>query len=254
MSVLTTSKSWIALQDHYQQMQNFSMREAFVQDPDRFNKLSLRFNDILFDFSKNRISDETLRLLMSLAKKCQLETKIHEMFSGLEINVTERRPVLHIALRNRSNRPVYVHGHDVMPDVNRVLMQMRGFCERVRSGDWQGFTGKPITDVVNIGIGGSSLGPKMVAAALAPYGSQSLKIHYVSNVDAADLSATLNAVAADTTLFIVASKSFGTQEAMANARSATRLAVAACKWRYLRHRQAFRGHLHQYRKSESLRY
>ncbi len=219
MSLLTTSKAWNALQEHHRQIQNFSMREAFAQDPDRFDKFSLNFNDILFDFSKNRITEQTLPLLVNLAKVSNLQTKIHEMFSGLEINTTERRAVLHIALRNRSNRPIYVHGHDVMPDVNRVLMQMRGFCHRVQSGDWRGFTGKPIKDVINIGIGGSSLGPKMVSAALLPFAS-SLNVHFVSNIDAADLTSTLALVSPDTTLFIVASKSFGTQEAMVNAQSA----------------------------------
>lgn len=220
MSLLTTSKAWNALQEHYRQIQNFSMREAFAQDSERFNKFSLTFNDILFDFSKNRITEQTLPLLIDLAKDNRLETKIHEMFSGLEINTTERRAVLHIALRNRSNRPIYVHGHDVMPEVNRVLMQMRKFCHQVRSGEWLGYSGKPITDVVNIGIGGSSLGPKMASAALAPYASDSLKVHYVSNVDAADLSTTLATVSAESTLFVIASKTFGTQEAMTNAKSA----------------------------------
>lgn len=220
MSLLTTSKAWNALQEHYQQTKDFSMREAFSQDPDRFSKFSLNFNDILFDFSKNRITSETLPLLVNLAKDNHLQIKIHEMFSGLEINTTERRAVLHIALRNRSNRPIYVHGHDVMPEVNRVLMQMRQFCHQVRSGEWLGFTGKPITDVINIGIGGSSLGPKMASAALAPYASESLKVHYVSNVDAADLISTLTTVSPETTLFVIASKTFGTQEAMTNAKSA----------------------------------
>lgn len=220
MSFLTTSKAWIALQAHYEHIRNFSMRAAFAQEPERFNKFSLRLNDILFDFSKNRITEETLPLLVDLAKHTHLETRIHEMFSGSEINTTEHRAVLHVALRNRSNRPIYVHGHDVMPEVNRVLMQMRGFCEKVRSGEWRGYTGKAITDIVNIGIGGSSLGPKMITAALLPYGSKTLNMHYVSNIDAADLTRTLNSISAETTLFIVASKSFGTQEAMVNANSA----------------------------------
>ena len=220
MSSLTTSKAWIALQEHYQQIQHYSMRDAFGQDAARFDKYSLYLNDILFDYSKNRIAEQTLPLLIDLARHTQLEAKIEAMFSGAVINTTEHRAVLHTALRNRSNRPVYVAGQDVMPEVNKVLGKMRSFCERVRSGEWKGYTGKPITDVVNIGIGGSSLGPKMVSAALAPYSSPTLNAHYVSNIDAADLLSTLQAISPETTLFVVASKSFGTQEAMVNAKSA----------------------------------
>ena len=220
MSSLTTAKAWIALQEHYRQIQNYSMRDAFGQDPDRFNKYSLHLNDILFDYSKNRINEETLPLLIELARHCQLETKIQAMFSGAKINTTEHRAVLHTALRNRSNRPVFVDGQDVMPEINKVLAKMRSFCHRVRSGEWKGYTGKAITDVVNIGIGGSSLGPKMVSAALAPYSSPALNAHYVSNIDEADLISTLKTLSPETTLFVIASKSFGTQEAMVNAQSA----------------------------------
>ncbi|ESS69177.1 glucose-6-phosphate isomerase Pgi [Methyloglobulus morosus KoM1] len=220
MSSLTTAKAWIALQEHYRQIQNYSMREAFEQDPDRFNKYSLHLNDILFDYSKNRINEKTLPLLVELGKHCQLETKIQAMFSGAKINTTEHRAVLHTALRNRSNRPVFVDGQDVMPGINKVLAKMRSFCQRVRSGEWKGYTDKAITDVVNIGIGGSSLGPKMVSAALAPYSLPTLNVHYVSNIDEADLVSTLKALSPETTLFVIASKSFGTQEAMVNAKSA----------------------------------
>lgn len=220
MSSLTTSKAWIALQEHYQQIQNYSMRDAFGQDPDRFNKLSLHLNDILFDYSKNRITEQTLPLLIDLARHTGLEKKIQEMFSGVEINTTEHRAALHVALRNRGNRPILVDGQDVMPEVNRVLAKMRSFCHRVRSGEWKGYTGKTITDIVNIGIGGSSLGPKMVSAALAPYSSPTLNVYYVSNIDAADLIGTLQSLSPETTLFVIASKSFGTQEAMVNAKSA----------------------------------
>ncbi len=220
MSSLTTSKAWIALQEHYQEIQNHSMRDAFAQEPDRFNKYSLHLNDILFDYSKNRITDQTLPLLINLAKHAELEAKIQAMFSGAEINTTEHRSVLHTALRNRSNRPVYVNGHDVMPDVNRVLEKMRGFCHKVRSGEWKGYTGKAITDIINIGIGGSSLGPKMVSAALTPYCSPDLNVYFVSNIDAADHIRMLKSKSPETTLFIIASKSFGTQEAMVNAKSA----------------------------------
>jgi glucose-6-phosphate isomerase len=220
MSSLTTSKAWIALQRHYQDIQNHSMRDAFAQEPDRFKQFSLHLNDILFDYSKNRITDQTLPLLINLARQADLQPKIQAMFSGVEINTTEHRSVLHTALRNRSNRPIFVDGQDVMPDINAVLAKMRSFCHRVRSGEWKGYTGKIITDIVNIGIGGSSLGPKMVSAALTPSSSPTLNVHYVSNIDAADLLSTLNTLSPETTLFVIASKSFGTQEAMVNAKSA----------------------------------
>ncbi|MGZ8135702.1 MAG: glucose-6-phosphate isomerase [Methylococcaceae bacterium] len=220
MSSLTTSKAWAALQSHFQQIQNHSLRDAFSQDPNRFNKFSINFNDIFFDYSKNRITDQTLPLLIDLAKYAGLESKIEAMFSGAIINTTERRAVLHTALRNRSNRPIYVDGHDVMPQINEVLAKMRTFCASVRSGEWKGYTGKAITDVVNIGIGGSGLGPKMVSMALTPYSSSSLKVHYVSNIDQTNIVETLKQVSPETTLFIVASKVFSTQETMTNAKSA----------------------------------
>jgi glucose-6-phosphate isomerase len=220
MSSLTTSKAWVALQEHYQEIQNHSLREAFAREPDRFKQFSLHLNDILFDYSKNRITGQTLPLLINLARQVELQPKIQAMFSGVEINTTEHRSVLHTALRNRSNRPIFVDGQDVMPDINAVLAKMRSFCHRVRSGEWKGYTGKTITDIVNIGIGGSSLGPKMVSAALEPYSLPNLNVHYVSNIDAADLISTLNTLSPETTLFVIASKSFGTQEAMVNAKSA----------------------------------
>lgn len=229
MSSLTTSKAWLDLQNHYQAMHEHSLRDAFAQDPERFNKFSLSFNDILFDYSKNRITDETMPLLFALTEQAGLRAKIEAMFTGEVINNTEHRAVLHTALRNRSNTPVYVDGKDVMPEVNRVLAKMRKFCELVRSGAWKGYTGKAITDVVNIGIGGSGLGPKMVAAALTPYGSASLKVHYVSNVDQADIIEKLKPLNPETTLFIVASKIFTTQETMMNARSAKEWLLAAAK-------------------------
>jgi glucose-6-phosphate isomerase len=220
MSSLTTSKAWVALQEHYQEIQNHSLREAFAQEPNRFKQFSLHLNDILFDYSKNRITNQTLPLLINLARQADLQPKIQAMFSGVEINTTEHRSVLHTALRNRSNRPIFVDGQDVMPDINAVLAKMRSFCHRVRSGEWKGYTGKSITNIVNIGIGGSSLGPKMVSAALEPYSLPNLNVHYVSNIDAADLLSTLNTLSPETTLFVIASKSFGTQEAMVNAKSA----------------------------------
>ena len=220
MSSLTTSKAWSALQDHFQHIQNHSLRDAFAQDPQRYHKFSLSFNDILFDYSKNRITEETLSLLTALAGQAGLKAKIDAMFSGEIINTTEHRAVLHTALRNRSNTPVYVDGQDVMPDVNRVLAKMRTFCASVRSGEWKGYSGKAITDVVNIGIGGSGLGPKMVSMALTPYSADSLKVHYVSNVDQTDIVEKLKPLNPETTLFIVASKIFTTQETMMNAKSA----------------------------------
>ncbi len=219
MSALTTSKAWIALQEHYQQTKDNSMRDAFKQDSERFNKFSVSFNEILFDYSKNRITPQTLPLLIDLAKHVKLDEKIVAMFSGEKINTTEHRAVLHTALRNKSNEPIYVDGLDVMPDVNRVLAKMRTFCASVRSGEWKGYTGKAITDVVNIGIGGSGLGPKMVSMALTPYSSV-LKVHYVSNIDQTNLIEVLKPLSAETTLFIVASKMFSTQETMMNAKSA----------------------------------
>lgn len=196
------------------------MKEAFDKDNQRFAKFSLRFGDILFDYSKNLISDQTLPLLIKLAKRAELNEKTEAMFSGSIINTTEKRAVLHTALRNRSNKPVYFRGEDVMPEINKVLNKMRGFTEKVRSGDWKGYTGKAITDIVNIGIGGSDLGPKMVDTALAAYGKESLKAHFVSNVDQADIVETLKPLNPETTLFLISSKTFVTQETMTNARSA----------------------------------
>ena len=229
MSSLTASKAWTELQNHYHQTKNNSLRNAFKRDINRFNKFSVRFNDILYDYSKNRITDQTLPLLMDLANHADLNAKIEAMFTGEKINTTEHRAVLHTALRNRSNHPVYVDGRDVMPDINRVLAKMRAFCESVRSGEWKGYTGKAITDVVNIGIGGSGLGPKMVSTALAPYSTDALKVHYVSNIDQANIVGVLKPLSPETTLFIVASKVFSTQETMMNATSAKKWFLDSAK-------------------------
>ena len=220
MASLTATPAWAALQNHYDEIRHQSLVESFKNDPKRFEKFSLTFNDILFDYSKNRINDDTLPLLIDLAKQAGLEIKINAMFSGEKINITEKRAVLHTALRNRANTPVLVDGKDVMPDVNASLEKMRGFCERVRSGEWKGYTGKAITDIINIGIGGSDLGPKMVTAALHPYATPALKVHFVSNVDQTDLIETLENVSPETTLFLVGSKTFTTQETITNANSA----------------------------------
>ncbi len=220
MSALTASSAWQALAQQRQDLEPVHMRDLFAQDPQRFERFSLYFDDILFDYSKNRITDQTMSLLFDLARQVDLATKIEAMFSGQKINNTEDRAVLHVALRNRSNRPILVDGQDVMPEVNRVLGQMRTFSESVRSGAWRGYTGQPITDVVNIGIGGSDLGPKMVTTALTPYAKADLRVHFVSNVDATNLAETLKRVSPETTLFLIASKTFTTQETMANAHSA----------------------------------
>ncbi len=196
------------------------MRRLFADDPKRFERFSLEFDDILFDYSKNRITEETMSLLVDLAEQARLPEKIAAMFGGDKINATEDRAVLHVALRNRSDRPITSGGRDVMIDVNRVLAMMHTFSEAVRSGEWRGYTGQVIRDVVNIGIGGSDLGPKMVTKALSPYGADGLRVHYVSNVDGTDLTETLKRLDPETSLFLVASKTFTTQETMANARSA----------------------------------
>ncbi|MCA9935878.1 MAG: glucose-6-phosphate isomerase [Ardenticatenaceae bacterium] len=220
MTTLTQSPAWQALAAHYQEIKDIHMRDLFAQDPQRFATFSRKFDDILFDFSKNRITGETVELLLNLAEQAGLAEQIAAMFSGAKINTTEERAVLHVALRNRSNRPILVDGEDVMPGVNAVLAKMRRFSDVVRSGEWRGYTGKAITDVVNIGIGGSDLGPKMVVHALTPYVQEGLRLHFVSNVDGTDIAETLRAVSPETTLFLIASKTFTTQETMANAHTA----------------------------------
>lgn len=220
MAALTTLPVWQALCRHQKTIAASNMRDLFAQDQNRFNKFSFQLDDILFDFSKHRINDETLPLLMQLAREAKLEDWRERMFAGEKINLTENRAVLHTALRNRSNSPVMVDGADVMPEVNAVLAQMRDFSEKVRSGSWLGYTGKRITDVINIGIGGSDLGPVMVCDALKPYASPDLTVHFVSNIDGAHLMRALEKCRPETTLFIVASKTFTTQETMTNAISA----------------------------------
>jgi glucose-6-phosphate isomerase len=220
MSTLTSSPAWKSLQTHFESTKDLQMRDLFAQDPNRFIRFSLRFGDILLDYSKNRITPETMDLLRQLAAQANLSGWIQKMFTGEKINFTEDRAVLHIALRNRSNRPILVDGKDVMPEVNKVLAHMKKFCETVRSGEWKGFTGKRITDVVNIGIGGSDLGPVMVTEALKPYANPNLHVHFVSNVDGTHIAETLKKLEPETTLFIVASKTFTTQETITNANSA----------------------------------
>ena len=225
----TNTQAWKALEAHQSQLAHTTIADLFKQEENRFNDYSLTFeNQILVDFSKNKINQETLKLLHQLAKESALDEAINAMFTGEKINRTENRAVLHTALRNRSNTPVYVDGKDVMPEVNAVLAKMSAFCDRVISGEWKGYTGKAITDVVNIGIGGSDLGPYMVTEALRPYKNH-LNMHFVSNVDGTHIAETLKKVNPETTLFLVASKTFTTQETMTNANSARDWLLAAAK-------------------------
>lgn len=216
----TQTAAWAELQAHFDAQQGFDLRAAFAADSNRFANFSTSFgDDFLLDYSKNLITEETMTKLVALAEQIDLPSAIAAMFSGEKINRTEDRAVLHVALRNRSNMPIKVDGEDVMPKVNAVLEKMRGFTDRVISGDWKGYTGKAITDVVNIGIGGSDLGPYMVCEALTPFKNH-LKLHFVSNVDGTHIAETLKKVDPETTLFLVASKTFTTQETMTNAHSA----------------------------------
>ncbi|ELC4811625.1 glucose-6-phosphate isomerase [Escherichia coli] len=216
----TQTAAWQALQKHFDEMKDVTIADLFAKDGDRFSKFSASFDDqMLVDYSKNRITEETLAKLQDLAKECDLAGAIKSMFSGEKINRTENRAVLHVALRNRSNTPILVDGKDVMPEVNAVLEKMKTFSEAIISGEWKGYTGKAITDVVNIGIGGSDLGPYMVTEALRPYKNH-LNMHFVSNVDGTHIAEVLKKVNPETTLFLVASKTFTTQETMTNAHSA----------------------------------
>ena len=220
MSTLTQSPEWKALQSHHTAVSQQHMRELFRADPKRFDRFSLRFEDVLLDYSKNRVTGETMDLLRKLAMAADLPRWTEKMFAGEKINITEDRAVLHVALRNRSNTPILVDGKDVMPAVNAVFKHMREFSEAVRGGQWKGYTGKAITDIVNIGIGGSDLGPVMVTEALKPYGSANLRVHFVSNVDGTHIAEAVKRLNPETTLFIIASKTFTTQETLTNAHSA----------------------------------
>lgn len=226
MPALTQLPAWKNLERHCTEMQDVHLREMFAADPGRFDRLHLRVGEVLVDYSKQRINEETLRLLLRLAEDTGLSARIEAMFRGDKINLTENRAVLHVALRNRSNRPILVDGVDVMPEVNRVLEQMRGFVRQITGGEWLGYSGQPISDVVNIGIGGSDLGPRMAVRALAPYARKGPRVHFVSNVDGADLLGVLHGLNPETTLFIVASKTFTTLETMLNARSARQWLLA----------------------------
>jgi len=221
MSTLTSSPAWKALLEHKQSLASVTMRELFAQDAQRFAKMSREACGVFVDYSKHRTTGDTWRLLLALAKQQDVEGWRDKMFAGSkELNGTEDRAVLHVALRNRSNRPIVVDGKDVMPAVNAVLAKMREFTERVRSGAWKGHTGQTITDVVNIGIGGSDLGPVMVTEALRPYWKPDMRAHFVSNVDATHIAEVCKRVDPARTLFIVASKTFTTQETLTNAKTA----------------------------------
>ena len=235
MSALTTSAAWKALEAHYAVMKDVHMKDLFAQDPHRFAKFSLTFEEtnnkseqLLLDYSKNIVTDETMQLLYQLAEQQGVTSKAQAMFSGEKINTTEGRAVLHVALRNHfSNTPILVDGQDVMPDVKDVLNRIRIFCDKVRDGEWKGHTGKSIQSIVNIGIGGSDLGPVMVCEALKPYSKRDLNMYFCSNVDGTHLAEILKQVNPETTLFLVASKTFTTQETMTNAGSAKKFILDA---------------------------
>ena len=228
MPDITLSPTWQALKEERKAWKALHLRNLFARDKKRAERFSLQMDDLLLDYSKNLIRPQTMKLLLKLAREAGVETLRDAMFAGEKINLTEGRAVLHTALRNRSDRPVLVDGHDVMPDVREVLARMRAFADKVRTGKWKGYTGKAITDVVNIGIGGSDLGPAMVCLALKPYGGN-IRAHFVSNVDPSHLVDTLEDLDPATTLFIVASKTFITQETLLNAGAARAWLMDAAK-------------------------
>ncbi len=223
------TSSWKKLQEHFEGMKDMSMIDMFQDDPGRFSKFSLSFEDTFIDYSKNIINEETLQLFLELAREVRLKNAIENMFTGDKINETENRAVLHTALRNRSNTPIYVDGKDVMPEVNAVLNQMEGFSDLIISGKWKGYSGKSITDIVSIGIGGSDLGPVMVTEALRPYKKAHINAHFVSNIDGTHIFETLRKLSPETTLFMIASKTFTTQETMTNAYTARKWFLGTAK-------------------------
>jgi glucose-6-phosphate isomerase len=216
----TTTKAWQLLMSHYDEMKAMHMKNLFASDKERYDKFSIAGDQLVFDYSKNIITEQTMQLLLQLANECQLPAAINAMFSGEKINETEHRAVLHTALRNFSGHPVEVDGNDIMPEVKKVLKQMEVFCSRVHSGEWKGFSGKTIKYIVNIGIGGSDLGPVMVTEALKPYWVSGIQTHFVSNIDGTHIEETLKTVNPEETLFLIASKTFTTQETMTNANTA----------------------------------
>ncbi len=217
----TNTQAWMLLRKHYQdEMSRKHLRDLFAQDPDRFKKFSICLEETVFDYSKNIINQKTLQLLLQLAEECKIKEAIHEMFAGIKINETEQRSVLHTALRSFSDNPILVDGKDIMPLIEKVKKQMNTFCHKIHSGEWKGYTGKKIKYIVNIGIGGSDLGPVMVTEALKPYWIEGIQTYFVSNVDGTHIAETLKKVTPDETLFLIASKTFTTQETMTNALTA----------------------------------
>ena len=217
----TNTQAWLLLTKHQSdEMRNITMKRLFGEDEHRYKKFSISFGDILFDYSKNIMIPKTLQLLLQLADDCKVKEAIGKMFEGDKINETENRSVLHTALRNFSGEPVFSDGKDVMPDVQRVLQQMKSFCQKIHSGEWKGYSGKKIKYIVNIGIGGSDLGPVMVTEALKPYWVEGIQPYFVSNIDGTHIAETLKKVTPDETLFLIASKTFTTQETMTNANTA----------------------------------
>lgn len=229
MPDVSSTPAYEALQAHFEATKDVQMKDQFAEDGDRFKKFSLQFEDILLDFSKNRISEETMDLLYKLAEQQDVLGMAKRMYSGEKINTTEGRAVLHVALRNQSNTPILVDGEDVMPAVNETLQRIKAFTEKVRSGEWKGQTGKSIKTIVNIGIGGSDLGPVMVTEALKPYAKRDLDMQFCSNIDGTHMAEILKKCDPETTLFLVASKTFTTQETMTNARTAKKWLVDAHK-------------------------
>lgn len=220
MQNLSETKSWKNLKSHYQEAKDLIINDLFDTDANRFDTFSVRFNDFLLDYSKNRINNETMKLLFELADERNLKSKIDDQFSGKIINTTEKRAVLHSALRNISNQPVYLDNENIMPRISEVQRKMQSFIHSIHSGQWKGASGKSITDIVNLGIGGSDLGPRMVCEALKSYHVDNIKVHFVSNVDGTDITETLNVLNPESTLFIIASKTFTTQETLTNANTA----------------------------------
>ena len=217
----TTTQAWFLLKKHHEnEMSRKKMKDLFASDAERFKKFSLCLEDVIFDYSKNIINENTLHLLLQLAEECKLKDAIHEMFAGVKINETEHRAVLHTALRNFSDTPILADGKDVMPLIKKVLNQMEAFCSNVHTGKWRGYSGKKIKYIVNIGIGGSDLGPVMVTEALKPYWKKGIETYFVSNVDGTHIAETLKKVKPEETLFLIASKTFTTQETMTNAHTA----------------------------------
>jgi len=216
----TQTSAWKKLKAHYAEMKTVQMKTLFDNDPERFEKMSVQFDDLIFDYSKNIVSAETQEYLLELAAECHLKLAIEAMFNGEKINETENRAVLHTALRNFSETSITSDGENIMPEIKKVRRQMKSFCKKIHSGEWKGYTGKKIKHIVNIGIGGSDLGPVMVTEALRPYWMEGIQAHFVSNVDGTDMAETLKNLDAGETLFLIASKTFTTQETLTNAHTA----------------------------------